>query len=151
MDNLPIHKSAAFFGQDVPDTDYSTGTLPMEYPCYGSSDMRTPAFHAEYENGSAVTCFSYSGYEIYKGKKPLKGLPATYIESDDEAETLEITLTDSLTGLRVVLSYSVFYDYDIITKSVRAINGGKENIDVKSILSSTTYLFDKKVKFIKQF
>lgn len=135
-------------GTDLPGLDYSTEALPMEYPTYGSADLRTPAFHAEYESGSAVTCLSYCGYVIYPGKKPLDSLPATYVESESEANTLEITLVDSLTGLKIVLLYSVFEDYDVITKSVRAVNESVQPIDVQSILSSTTYLFDKNYEFV---
>ena len=85
---------------------------------------------------------------IYPGKKPLDSLPATYVESESEANTLEITLVDSLTGLKIVLLYSVFEDYDVITKSVRAVNESVQPIDVQSILSSTTYLFDKNYEFV---
>ena len=148
--NLPIHNDTTWCGVDIMDSDaiYSTELLPMEYPTYGSADLRTPAFHAEYETGSAVTCLAYCGYEIYHGKESLSGLPATYVESDSEAATLEITLVDSLTGLKIVLSYSVFEDYDVITKSVRAVNESVQPIDVQSILSSTTYLFDKNYEFV---
>ncbi len=120
----------------------------MEYPCYGSADFRTPAFHAEYENGSGVTCLEYSGYEIFKGKKQLEGLPATYVESEDESDTLEITLCDKLTGLKIILSYTVFSEHDAIAKSVRVRNEGNQRINVKSVLSSTTYLFDKDYDFV---
>ncbi len=147
-ENIPTQKNTAFYAQDIKGTDYNTGTLPMEYPTYGSADMRTPAFHAEYENGSAITCLSYSGHEIFKGKKALSGLPATYVESESEADTLEITLTDAVTGLSIILSYSVFADYDAIAKSVCVVNGGNEKINVKSVLSSSTYLFDKDYDFV---
>lgn len=148
-ENLPVYDYREVSPKDIEDGCHSTtNVLPMEYPCYGSADFRTPAFHAEYENGSAVTCLDYSGYNIYKGKKPLSGLPATYTESDDEAETLEIILRDGLTGLELVLSYTVFAGFDVIAKSVKAINKGTENINIKSILSSTTYLFDKDYDFI---
>lgn len=148
--NLPIHNDTTWCGVDVMDSNtiYSTELLPMEYPTYGSADLRTPAFHAEYETGSAVTCLSYCGYVIYPGKKPLDGLPATYVENNSEADTLEITLVDPLTGLKIILSYSVFEEYDVITKSVRAVNEGAQPIDVQSILSSTTYLFDKNYEFV---
>ncbi len=148
MAHLPIHAGTTWMGTDLPGLDYSTEALPMEYPTYGSADLRTPAFHAEYETGSAVTCLAYCGYEIHHGKESLSGLPATYVESDSEADTLEITLADPLTGLKIVLSYSVFEDYDMITKSVRAVNKGAESIDIRSILSSTTYLFDKNYEFV---
>ncbi len=148
MAHLPIHAGTTWMGTDLPGLDYSTEALPMEYPTYGSADLRTPAFHAEYESGSAVTCLTYCGYEIYRGKKPLDGLPAAYVENDSEADTLEITLADPLTGLKIVLLYSVFEGYDVITKSVRAVNESAQPIDVQSILSSTTYLFDKNYEFV---
>lgn len=147
-ENLPVRKGTNLMGDDIEDFPYSTDSLPMEYPCYGSADLRTPAFHAEYENGSAVTCLVYSGYKIYSGKKSLNGLPAVYTEDNDEVETLEITLYDRLTGLEIILSYSVFSYIDAITKSVRVINKGKEKINIKSVLSSTTYLFDKDFDFV---
>lgn len=147
-DNLPVSANMPLSPTDIEDVGMSTNLLPLEYPCYGSSDFRTPAFHAEYENGSAVTKLEYSGYEIFKGKKQLVGLPATYAESDDEVDTLEITLCDKLTGLEVVLSYSAFAFIDAIAKSVIIKNKGKQNVNIKSALSSTTYLFDKEYDFV---
>ncbi len=81
LDNFPISGDLSFSPVDVPEHFMSTNTLPMEYPCYGSADFRSPAFHAEYEDGSSVTCFTYESYEILPGKKKLQGLPATYVET----------------------------------------------------------------------
>ncbi len=147
-DNLPVYDEPNWRGNDIEGLSYSTDILPMEYPCYGSADLRTPAFHAEYENGSAVTFLEYTSHRIYGGKKKLKGLPSTYVESDKEAQTLEITLRDKLTGLEVELSYTVFAEYDAIAKSVYIRNNGNKRINVKSVLSSTTYLFDKEFEFV---
>ncbi len=147
-EHLPVAEQLAFSPTDIDKTGACTNLLPMEYPCYGSADFRTPAFHAEYENGSAVTKLEYSGYEIIKGKKPLCGLPATYVEASDEADTLLITLCDKLTGLEIVLSYTAFNTIDAIAKSVTVKNKGKEKINIKSVLSSTTYLFDKDYDFV---
>ena len=147
-ENLPVHAGCIWSATDIEGFDYCTDTLPMEYPCYGSADLRTPAFHAEYENGSALTCLEYIGYRTIKGKKPLAGLPATYVESEQEAETLEITLCDRVTSLEIILSYTAFEEYDVIAKSVCAMNKGNEPINVKSILSSTTYLFDMHYEFV---
>lgn len=146
--NLPTRTASGFSALDVAEMYASTDTLSLEYPCYGSADLRTPAFHAEYESGSAVTCFEYVGYEIFKGKKTLKGLPATYVECDNEAETLEITLKDKLTNLEVVLSYTVFEQFDVIAKSVKVRNKGRERVKIKSVLSSTFYLYDKNYEFV---
>lgn len=147
QENRPNYWDFAFSDKDIP-TKTSMLCLPLEYPTYGSTDFRTPAFHAIYEDGSHVTWLEYSGYEIFKGKKPLKGLPATYFEEGDNVETLEITLRDKLKNLDIILSYSVFYDMDAIAKSVRVKNNGNENVNIKSILSSTTYVFDKEYDFV---
>lgn len=148
--NLPVLNDTTWCGMDVKDSTqwFSTEILPMEYPTYGSADLRTPAFHAEYENGSALTCLEYDGYVIYGGKKPLLGLPSTYVESESEAITLEITLIDRVVNTKVILNYVVFEEYDAIAKSVRIVNSGLGNINVKSALSSTTYIFDKNYDFV---
>ena len=147
FENFPV-RGQCMAPNDVKGYGLSTDILPMEYPCYGSADLRTPAFHAEYENGSRITKLEYDGYEIFDGKKKLAGLPATYVEDESEAQTLEITLCDRLTGLKAILSYTAFYELDAIAKSVRIINGGKENINIKSALSSTTSFFDKDFDFV---
>ena len=147
-EHLPTFEERPLYPNDIEKTKGCSSILSMEYPCYGSADFRTPAFHAEYENGSAVTKLEYSGYEIFKGKKTLCGLPATYVEDENEADTLEITLCDKLTGLKLVLSYTVFNNFDAISKSVKVKNDGNQNINLKSVLSSTTYLFDKDYEFV---
>lgn len=52
--NFPVVGNRAFSALDIAECDWSTDVMPMEYPCYGSADLRTPAFHAEYEMGSNV-------------------------------------------------------------------------------------------------
>ena len=147
-ENFPINKEMAFSAMDIPEAEASTDVLPMEYPCYGSADLRTPAFHAAYENGSEITVLEYSGYNIFNGKKELSGLPSTYVENESEAITLEIILCDKLTGLEIALSYTIFDGFDAIAKSVNLKNKGVQNIKIKSALSSTTYLFDKEFDFV---
>ncbi|WP_195987184.1 alpha-galactosidase [Clostridium sp. D53t1_180928_C8] len=110
--------------------------IPQEYPSYGNPDLRSPAVQIKLENGTTVTDFRYDSYEIYKGKKRLEGLPATYVEKEDEAETLEITLKDELAGIRVILSYTVFENYDAITRSCRIINDSKEEVNLLRGLSA---------------
>lgn len=110
--------------------------IPQEYPSYGNPDLRSPAVQIKLANGTTVTDFRYYSHEIYNGKKALQGLPATYVENEDEAETLEITLKDELVGLRVILSYTVFKNYDVITRSCKIVNDSKEEVDVLRALSA---------------
>ena len=143
-----FYAPGSFSANDFEDTNLNSVMLPTEYPCYGSTDVRTPAFHAEFENGSAVTKLEYESYRIFDGKNHLKGLPSTYIESDNEARSLEITLCDKGAGLKIVLSYTAFEEFDAIAKSVKIINCGKQKINLKSVMSSTIHLFDKDYDFV---
>lgn len=109
--------------------------LPQEYGFFGSPDLRKPAFHAQYADGSRITCPVYEGYRITPSKPRLEGLPSVYTENDSECDTLEIFMKDEVTGLRLTYLYSVFNDRDVITRTVIAHNEGKQNIDIKAIMS----------------
>lgn len=117
------------------DGSFSLDTLPQEFPASGNSDFREPAFQVQLENGSTVTDLRYTGYRIEKGKPKLAGLPATYVENDTEATTLRLQLADSLTGLEVVLSYTVYEALDAMTRSVCFRNAGRENLKLLRALS----------------
>ncbi|MCZ0703108.1 alpha-galactosidase [Natronobacillus azotifigens] len=110
------------------DARYSLDTLPQEYPAYGNSDFRNPAYQVQFENGTTITDLRYVSHVINQGKPLLADLPATYVESIDEAETLEITLVDELTNLKVILSYTIFNDFNAITRSSRFVNEGNSSL-----------------------
>lgn len=116
--------------------DLHLEVIPQEYPSYGNPDLRSPAIQIKLSNGTTVTDFRYDSHKIFKGKKKLNGLPATYVENDNEAETLEITLKDELAKLRVVLSYTVFEGYDVITRSCKVINDSDEEVNILRVLSA---------------
>ncbi|MCD8498482.1 MAG: alpha-galactosidase, partial [Clostridiales bacterium] len=104
------------------DRTFSLDTIPHEYPAYGHTDFRAPAIQLEWPDGSRITDFRYASHRIFTGKPTLTGLPATYAEADSEAETLEITLRDTLYPVSVVLSYTIFHGTDILARSVRIVN-----------------------------
>ncbi|MEK3737820.1 alpha-galactosidase [Paenibacillus sp. FSL H7-0941] len=124
------------------DKNISLDTLPSEFPSYGNGDFREPALEVHLVDGTTVTDFRYKSHTINKGKPALKGLPATYVESDEEAETLEIVLQDDKTGLIAALSYTVFNNQDVITRSVRIENLGKDNLVLKRVLSANVDFHD---------
>lgn len=120
---------------DPSDRTFSLDTLPQEYPAYGNTDFRTPAYQVQLENGSMISELRYKTHWIYKGKPKLEGLPATYVENENEAETLEILLEDQLIGLHVTLLYTVYEKWNVITRSVRFDNNGSECIKLLRALS----------------
>ena len=117
--------------------NYSSESLYHEYPFYGSCDQRKPAFHAIYKDGSRITKMNFVTYRIFDGKPALCGLPSTYCENDSEAQTLELEFKDSLTGLVLVLRYTAFTEHDAIARSVYVKNEGKDNINIKAIMSAS--------------
>ncbi|WP_077306564.1 alpha-galactosidase [Terribacillus halophilus] len=109
------------------DRTFSLDNLPQEYPQYGNSDFRKPAYHIQLENGSTVTDLRYKSHRIYSGKPKLTALPATYAGQAD-AETLELVMQDEYLGLEVQLLYTVFSNYDVVTRSVQFHNKGKQKL-----------------------
>jgi alpha-galactosidase len=117
------------------DTILSLDTLQQEYPAYGNTDFRTPAYVIQLENGTAITDLRYKAHKIVNGKPQLDGLPATYVENDEEAQTLEIEMVDELIGLKVILSYSVYDKLNAITRNVKFVNEGTSNLKLLRALS----------------
>ncbi|GIP42478.1 alpha-galactosidase [Paenibacillus sp. J45TS6] len=130
------------------DRTFSLDTLPQEYPQYGNTDFRKPAYQVQLGNGSTITDLRYVDHKISKGKAPLEGLPSTYVEQEDEAETLEILMEDSLIGLKVFLTYTVFEQFNVITRSVRFVNEGAHSIKLLSALSSSVDFRDAEFDFL---
>ncbi len=126
---------ASFNATTDGDREFSLDTMPNEYPAYGNSDLRMPAYQLQLENGSRITDLVYESYEIVTGKPALKGLPSVYTESDKEADTLLLTLKDALTGLRVILSYTVMKGYDVIIRSAHLKNEGQQKLKLVRALS----------------
>lgn len=120
---------------DPNDLTLSLDTLPQEFPAYGGSDFRVPAYQVQLEDGTTVSEFVYESHRIYAGKTPLEGLPSTYTEDDSEAESIDIVLVDAMIGLKAVLTYTVFRDLDAITRSVRFMNVGNQSIKLLRALS----------------
>ena len=87
----------------------------QEFPTYGTGDYRSPALTIVQENGSRIVNFTYASHEIYNGKKDILPLPATYVENEDEAQTLEVTLHDAVMDTDLILSYTIYEAYPVIT------------------------------------
>ncbi|GIM28195.1 alpha-galactosidase [Clostridium polyendosporum] len=137
-----------------PDTDpsdrtFSLDTLPQEYPAYGNSDFRSPAYQIQLNNGSTISNAIYKQHKIFQGKAKLEGLPSTYVEAEYEAQTLEIELFDELIRLSIILSYTVYENFDVITRSVRFINRGQENIKILRALSMNVDFKDDYFDFLQ--
>ncbi|MDO5538561.1 MAG: alpha-galactosidase [Eubacteriales bacterium] len=135
----------------VYDNEYSFSLehLKQEYPSYGTTDFRMPALEILQQNGSRITDFKYVSHKQYKGKPALKGLPATYTESDDEADTLEILLRDELLQAEMTLIYTVFGKENAIARSVCFENKGKEKYQITRAMSLSLDLPDDEYEWVQ--
>lgn len=109
--------------------------FPMEYPTGGIGDYRESCLNVRGEHGSMGCELHYASHVIYRGKKKLEGLPASF-GTEDEVETLELTCTDELLGLKVILSYSAFYKENVIARSVRIVNEGAQTLKLEKVYSA---------------
>lgn len=114
--------------------------IKQEYPSYGTTDFRYPAHAVTNQLGSHVTTFQYQNYQIQKGKPALPDLPATYVESEQEADTLLITLKDPVLNLRLVLSYTIFANRPVITRNARFINDSDQDYQIENAMSTSVDL-----------
>ncbi len=117
------------------DRTFSLDVLPQEYTAEGNGDYRIQGIEAEHEDGSHILQLKYDSYQIRKGKYALAGMPAMFA-GEDEAETLEITLKDELSGVCVKLLYGVIWDCDIITRAVEVVNRGKASVTLRRVMSA---------------
>lgn len=114
----------------------------VEYPGNGVGDYREGAIAVKDINGNIAVSMMYEGHNIYKGKKGLPGLPATF-GTEDECTTLELYIVDKVLGLKATLFYTVFDKEDVITRSVTVTNASENVIHLTKVLSTSVDIDDE--------
>ena len=117
------------------DKSYSLDYACQEYPTGCNTDFRIPAISMEFNDGSRVLELKYDGYELIKGKQELTGLPATYVEEESEADTINIILRDTVKSIKVILQYTAYNSLDVITRNVKVVNESGEPVRIDRIMS----------------
>ena len=119
----------------IGENGFTPDTAPIEYGCNGSGDFRISALSIRNAAGDTVTDIRYKGYKIYKGKPAINGLPSTYVNNEDEADTLELYAEDAVTGALVTLYYTVFSNCGVMTRRVKVTNGSKNKMLLERVMS----------------
>lgn len=115
----------------------------LALPGPGVGDFRVPGLVVETADGATVLDPRYMGHRIIPGKPALAGgLPATYVEADAEADTLEIDLLDAPSGITITLSTTLFTGAAVVARSMRIANGGTAAATVRCAMSATLDLPD---------
>ena len=116
--------------------------IPLEYPTWGSGDFRSPALAVELIDGSTTLDLDYRSHDIRPGKVPIAELPSTYVESEGEADTLEVILVDAVSALEVVVAYTIFRDEAAVARRATVRNGGADPVRLTAAMSASLDLPD---------
>ena len=114
---------------------FSLDAQPQEFTTQQQGDFRINSIEVQNGDGSFSFDGRYVSHEIYKGSFTLKGLPTPFAREEDTVDTLELTIEDAVTRVRVTLLYTVFEEADIIMRAARVHNGGDRTIALKRIMS----------------
>lgn len=111
---------------------YSLNSTHQELPITGTGDFRLTAMGIRNTDGSYGADPRFESAKIEKGKYLIKGLPSFYGEN---AETLVITLKDTVYDIYFHLYYGVFEEYDLITRSVTVENKTNGTIHLEKAMT----------------
>ena len=113
---------------------FSFNDMRLEFSANGKGDDREPFIEVVHADGSRTSDFVFESAETLEGKKMLTQLPCAAAKKD-ECSALTVTLADKNYDLAVELIYHVFPSCDVITRSAKLINRGKDSIRILRFMS----------------
>ncbi len=116
--------------------------VPTELPTSGGGDFRVPGLTVRHADGSIVLDLVYREHTISPGKPALDGLPSTYVEEGDEADTVEVLLVDGNSNLQVRLLATIYANRPVVTRSMRVLNEGSADVELTTAMSAVLDLPD---------
>lgn len=128
---------------------FSLEQIKQEYPVSNQGDLRDCALTLVNAWNSTVSHFSYSMHMVYEGKKPISGLPSTYVESEKEATTLEVHLEDAVTKTELILFYTLYESLPVITRHVKIVYHGEKTIRLERVMSMSLDLPDSDYEMLE--
>ncbi len=148
--SLPAGRSYRHLGPDPFEgfSNHVGDPVPLAYPTSGTGDFRIPALVVVVADGSTALAARFRSHRILPGKLGLDGLPSTYVEDDDEADTLEVTLGDEPAGIEVDLRFTLFRDRPIVARSAAIRNTGTAPADLLCAMSLALDLPDSDWRLI---
>ena len=146
FETAPRAMAACFFDDD---TAYSLEHIRQEYAVCGAGDTRLPALDARMADGSRLLDLQYQSHAVTPGKPPIEGLPATYTEQNDEADTLTVTLADPLAGVTVTLFYTVFAQLPAIARHAEIACTGENPVSLDRAMSLCLDLPDSDYEMVE--
>lgn len=136
------------FWSVLPGEPNSIDTVPLEYPGSGTADLRPCALTTVDAGFDGVTDLRFDSYEILAGKPHIDGLPQVYLNEGEIAETLKITLKDSVKELYADLYYTLFGFSGALSRFTVIRNGGHSTVRLQKAMTATLSFGDKDFELI---
>ena len=107
--------------ESLGERTFSLDAQPQEFSTQQQGDFRTTSIEVVNGDGS----YSFSGkagkFSVTEGKYRLETLPTVFANKGNTVQSLTVTLTDSVSGVDVILLYSVFEEADIINGNAKIL------------------------------
>lgn len=116
------------------EDNYIGKTSLMEVATNAIFDKRGSTISLLQNDGSYYTNFICKSYRIYDGMPKLDKLP--FVKGDN-GQSLEFILKDELSGIAMILTYSLFDDGDVIIRTTKLVNDSDEDINIERMMSLT--------------
>ena len=126
----------------------SPDVIAMEYSGFNVGDYRPESIRIKNSFGNVATDLRYRSHTIMNGKPKLEGLPSLYITNDNQAQTLAIETVDMTTNVIVTLYYTVFEQYNAMTRHVVIQNNSETPIEIEKVTSACVNLPTMNYDFI---
>ncbi len=126
----------------------SPDIIAMEYSGFNVGDYRPESIRIKNSFGNVATDLRYRSHTITNGKPKLEGLPSLYITNDNQAQTLAIETIDITTNVIVTLYYTVFEQYNAMTRHVVVQNNCETPVEIEKIASACINLPTMNYDFI---
>ena len=115
--------------------DYTLENIFQEYPSYGYTDLKVPAYSIKNSEGNNISILKVLNVKISDGVYVPDGLPHV-LGNNASVQTAYITLSDNIAGIEVMLMYTVFEEYDVIIRSAKLKNISDKQISIEQSYSS---------------
>ncbi len=105
--------------------------VSLEASGVGKGDLREPFVELTYPDGNRTTDFIYESAVITEGGTVLQTLPTAY----GAEQTLTVTMRDRRYPVELILSYSVYPECDVITRSARLVSHMEQPVIIRRLMS----------------
>ncbi len=125
--------------------NYNSMASHVEVASDGNNDKKGSTIRISQKDDSYYTDFRFVSYRIYQGVPSSDAIP--YIHSK-KAESIEITLKDTLSGLSMLLTYTMHEDSSVLVRTTKLVNSTDESINAERMMSLTLDIPQTEFDFI---